>query len=261
MIVRCPNCAARYQVDPQRLLDHDGLARCHRCDTLFDAVGEAPAANPNDDRLALFLAAVDLDESLESGGENEAVEAPALPFDVPDDLEPLQAMPEHALGAIDSLYERPRSRWRWVYALLALLLLAALGAQLAWQQRETLLSRYPVLEKLCAHLPCRAALVHEPGAFVVVQRMLRATPNQPGWLTLSARVRNDASAAQHLPDIQLSLLDNNGSLLVRRRLDPGEYQFPPPAADTLLSPGEVFTIEVDFADPGYQATGFVIDFL
>jgi hypothetical protein len=75
------------------------------------------------------------------------------------------------------------------------------------------------------------------------------------------RVRNEAETAQPLPDIQLSLLDTNGSVMIRRRLAPGEYMFPPPPKDRLVAAGEVVTIDLDFKDPGYLATGFTIDFL
>ena len=75
------------------------------------------------------------------------------------------------------------------------------------------------------------------------------------------RIRNDAENAQPLPDIQLSLLDNNGGVLVRRRLTPGDYLFPAPPKEKLVTPGEVVTITLDFEDPGHLATGFVIGFL
>ena len=87
------------------------------------------------------------------------------------------------------------------------------------------------------------------------------TADTPGSLTLNATIRNDAEYAQPLPDMQLSLLDTDGAVLVRRRLSPADYLFPPPPADRLVAPGEVFTISLDFADPGYLATGFMIDFL
>ena len=69
-----------------------------------------------------------------------------------------------------------------------------------------------------------------------------------------------AAIAQHFPDIQLSLIDNNGAVLIRRRLSPREYLYPPPSDDRVLQPGEVLTIEIDFEDPGHIASGFTIDF-
>jgi hypothetical protein len=37
--------------------------------------------------------------------------------------------------------------------------------------------------------------------------------------------------------------------------------YPPPSNERVVAAGEVLTIELDFEDPGYLATGFVIDFL
>jgi hypothetical protein len=184
----------------------------------------------------------------------------ALPFAVPDDLEPLQPSPELALDVTDTLYER-RSRRSFFYGLAALLLLSGLGLQLAWQYRADLLKAFPALQPLCDRIGCLPGVVRAPDRFSVVQRDIQPTANETGSLTLSAMIRNDAETAQPLPDIQLSLLDNNGGVLVRRRLTPDDYLFPAPPKEKVVTPGEVITITLDFEDPGYLATGFSIGFL
>ncbi len=161
---------------------------------------------------------------------------------------------------VDTLYEK-RSYRGIIYGSIAVLLLSALGLQLAWQNRETLLIRYPQLQPVCDRLHCTDSIVHAPDQLQIIQREIAPAPNQPGTLNLSARFRNDAQASQPLPDIQLSLIDNNGSVLIRRRLAPAEYIFPPPPEQRLIAPGEVLTINIDFKDPGHLATGFLIDFL
>jgi hypothetical protein len=189
-----------------------------------------------------------------------ASDAAELPFEVPDDLEPLQPSPEAALDVNEALNAKRSGRGP-LYTSVALLLAAGLGLQLAWQHREALLRQYPQLEPLCEQLPCVADRVHAPDKLRVLQRELRPADNQPGSLTLSARFRNEAEADQPLPDIQLSLIDNDGKVLIRRRLQPGDYLYPPPPDDRVIAAGEVITISVDFKDPGYLATGFVLDFL
>ena len=141
------------------------------------------------------------------------------------------------------------------------LLLAGLGLQFAWQQREDLIAEFPQLKPICGYIACQPQLVHAPDRFRILQRDIRPTANVPGSLTLSAQVRNDADIAQPFPDMQLSLLDNNGVVVIRRRLAPHEYLFPAPPVDKVIAPGEVITIALDFEDPGYLATGFQIDFL
>jgi predicted Zn finger-like uncharacterized protein len=255
MKTNCPGCKTHYMLDANALMATDGLARCHRCGTVFDAVGErAMEAPPSAEPLQL-------DEQAETDWQTQqSIAAVDLPFDVPDDLEPLQPSPDAALDVEETLYQRP-SRRGALYAGLALLLALGLGLQLAWQYREALLARFPGLQPVCDRLACVATQVHAPAELRVLQRELRAADNQPDSLNLSARFRNDADAAQPLPDIQLSLLDNNGSVLIRRRLSPHEYLFPPPPTGRVIAPGEVITISIDFKDPGYLATGFMLDFL
>jgi predicted Zn finger-like uncharacterized protein len=250
--IRCPKCATRYAVDPDALLAADGMARCFRCGATFDAVADHPAA-ARDGRSALRLDA-----------QAEVAAAPdeprELPFDLPPDLEPLQPSVDGALDVADTLYEKKSSRGFW-YGLVATLLIVALGLQLAWQHRGELLQRYPQLAPVCRYVSCRPEVIRAPERFRVLQRDIAPASNEPGSLTLTARIRNDADIAQHLPDIQLSLLDNNGRVLIRRRLSPQEYMYPPPSNERVVAAGEVLTIELDFEDPGYLATGFVIDFL
>ncbi len=225
---------------------------------VFDALAGGPAAADAD---AAGKPVVDLDAQAElTNNEAEVAETPELPFAVPDDLEPLQASAQDALGVEDTLYQK-KSRRGLFYGLAAVVLMAALGLQLAWQQREQILAQFPQLEVICGVVACRPAVAHAPERFRILQREIKPTANLPGSLTLSAVIRNEAELPQPLPDLQLSLTDNNGGLLIRRRLSPSEYLFPAPADGKLVDPGEVITIALDFEDPGHLATGFQIDFL
>jgi len=321
-------CKTRYDIDPKALLEADGLARCFRCGTVFDAVAEdAPtpgatytgpvhnalaldqqaelsggdaAQNPPDDNdtaaaLQTLQERADPNPVPDQPGADHAVsddqhtaepaadsgaaadELPGvddlqpdpqlldtdgepLPFKVPDDLAPLEPSPDVALDVTDALYEK-KSRRGIFYGLVTALLLAGLGLQLAWQYRKDLLEQYPVLQPLCETIACFPKVIHAPGRISVLQRDIKPAANDPGSLTLSAIIRNDADIAQRLPDIQLSLLDNNGAVLIRRRLSPADYLFPAPPDDRVMVPGEVVTIALDFRDPGHQASGFVLDFL
>jgi predicted Zn finger-like uncharacterized protein len=255
MQTRCPNCETEYRIEPDAFLAADGLARCHRCGTVFDAAEKKPvdpqsAADP----LMLEL------QAETNWQQTPEAELDELPFEVPEGLAPLQPSPEAAVDVTETLYEK-RSIRGPLYTAIALLLATGLGLQLAWQHREDLLRQYPQLEPICDWLGCIADQVRAPDKLRILQREMRAADNQPGSLNLSADFRNDAELPQPLPDIQLSLLDNDGRVLVRRRLVPADYLYPPPPSDRVIGPGEVITISIDFKDPGYLATGFMIDFL
>jgi len=359
----CPTCKTRYEIDPRALLEADGLARCFRCGTVFDAVAEdaptpgnvystpvenavalggrdeiprdqgrdadsepagegtevdrparaqgpgpaehappdtvyralsgladrpAPQAGPigrdispvaepvaepvaagtvsdtQDESGSASTAADDQQPQTDQPAQDRADQADStdqpLPFSVPEDLVPLEPSPDVALDVNDALYEK-KSRRGLVYGLVIVMLLTGLGLQLAWQHRKDLVDRYPGLAPLCESLACLPKVIHAPDKISVLQRDIKPAANEPGSLTLSASIRNDAEIAQQLPDIQLSLLDNNGAVLIRRRLAPSDYLFPAPAKERVMEPGEVVTITLDFEDPGHQASGFVIDFL
>ena len=332
----CPTCKTRYDIDPKALLEADGLARCFRCGTVFDAVAEdsatpgntytgpvhsaialnreaeRPVEEPSDrspddgDSVAAASPAQepaapesaeadtaspapDTGESAQDGTDADTIPSPPpaqepekadtrrvrdlepdpellehegepLPFRVPEDLTPLEPSPDVALDVTETLYEK-KSRRGLVYGLITILLVGGLAMQLAWQHRKDLLRQYPLLAPLCDYVPCFPKVIHAPDRISVLQRDIQPAANDPGSLTLSATIRNDADIAQHLPDIQLSLLDNNGAVLIRRRLSPADYLFPTPADDRVMKPGEVVTIALDFKDPGHEASGFVLDFL
>ncbi len=46
MIVKCPQCEAKYKLDPAKLTSAEPKIRCKKCSTVFKAVEEKPAATP-----------------------------------------------------------------------------------------------------------------------------------------------------------------------------------------------------------------------
>ncbi|MCB1774104.1 MAG: DUF3426 domain-containing protein [Gammaproteobacteria bacterium] len=253
---KCPGCGTRYDIPDALQQRANGLASCHRCGSGF-SLDDGSAVDLDARDPATLARVLRLRNDMEIATDAHPA---AVPFDVPDNLPPLQADPDAALDA-DALLKTGSRRGIWLSGLVALTLAVGLGLQLAWQYRDTLFARYPQLTAVCQHVKCQPDTVHEPELFRVLQRAVRASDNQPGSLTLSVTFRNDAKIGQHYPDLHLSLLDNNGGVLIRRRLAPANYLFPTPADAAVIEPGEVVTFSLDFEDPGYQATGFVIDFL
>lgn len=252
--LECPQCRAVFTTDSKLNERGNHVASCCFCGSIFDRrtgnIIDPFELDPVTLSRALRLKPEQAMQPSEAG----------LPFKVPEDLEPLQPSADAGLDMQTMLQDPPR-RGIWVSATLIALLLAALLLQFAWQHRADLLERYPRLERICEHVECRPGIVRQPQSFAILQREIKPTENAPGWLTLRVRFRNDAEIAQHYPDIHLSLLENSGSVLIRRRLAPADYRFPPPADDAVIEPGEVTTFSLDFEDPGYQATGFMLDFL
>jgi predicted Zn finger-like uncharacterized protein len=257
MQTRCPGCQTHYLIDADALARAAGLADCQRCGCVFDA---GTGTRIDDPPSPVLLREVDVIAPPAEPAMDEAPAENTLPFEVPDDLDPLPPSPEDVVDVAETLRGR-RSRRGPLSALLVLLLATGLGLQFAWQQREELFARYPILAPICDYVDCAIAPVYAPEDLRILQREMRPSDDLPESLNLSARFRNEADAAQPLPDIQLSLVDNHGTVLIRRRLTADEYRVSPPLISGLIEPGEVVTISIDFQDPGYLATGFIIDFL
>lgn len=268
---RCPECHTAYNVDPETLLAAGGKARCHHCGTIFNAFDLDTAPPAQHEQAKWQLAGIiqddekpgsshpsadidDLDLILDVGPEPDT----DLPFEVPDDLPTLEPADHDPKGSGDN--DRTSRHTRWWQGPLLLLLIVALGMQLAWFHRDTLLRR-PQAQPLCQWLDCSVAHRSDPTAFSVIERQLGADPAFPGALSLQIRFRNTAPYAQPLPRLQLSLYDNSGDTLARRLFSVDEYLFPSPGKNTLAAPQEVFTIELLLEDPGTRASGFKIDFL
>lgn len=185
-----------------------------------------------------------------------------LPFDVPEDLPVLEPSESSSAEPQPPYPPYPEARSKppvWQFLLLASLILATI-VQIAWLTRNHWLP-LPQGQWACAWLDCSRTEPRAPASFRILQRQLLTDPQHPDTLRLQARVRNDADFAQPLPDLQLSLLNNLGTVIARRRLSPEQYRSPAPSKTAKIAAGEVFTIDLLFADPGTQASGFKIQFL
>jgi predicted Zn finger-like uncharacterized protein len=251
---RCPHCQTEYDVDPDILRQAHGMARCYNCGEIFDAFANAEGRSARKPAPVPELIEADLPDPDENNT--------PPPFELPDDVPPLQVSGDAALDASDSLGPRRRKRSPWWLKLLALLLLLGLLAQVAWWQRAEwvgIAQLQPLTGPLCQRLDCKLPTRRAPQSFGVIERRLELSRKQAHALHLLLRLRNEADFAQPLPQLSLSLLDINGTLLARRHLRPADYLFPAPPPDYLVQPGEVFTVDLLLEDPGQRATGFSFD--
>jgi len=252
--IHCPQCGTVSDLDTQTLDDTGGIARCDRCGHVFDALQRPKDASP---RGKAGADSAGPDPQQRTG---RAATASGAPFGMPAGL----PMPEPSSGAAsDPLAPfRPRQDRgpRWGQWLLLVILTLTLLLQLAWINRAEWLG-LPQARPLCEWIDCQPVQKRDPRAFAIIERRLQADPQLAQALRLHLRFRNRADFAQPLPLIQLSLLDNAGSVLARRTFEAAEHLFPAPAKNTLAQPQEVFTIELLLVDPGARASGFEINFL
>ncbi|WP_025602225.1 zinc-ribbon and DUF3426 domain-containing protein [Burkholderia sp. WSM2230] len=106
------------------------------------------------------------------------------------------------------------------------LLVIALLAQLAWWQRETVLVYLPrtqvLYAKACAQLGCQLTAPHDIDGLQVEPSDLRQVDG-PHKLELRMPLRNRFNVALAYPAIELTLLDDQNNIALRRVLFPQDY--------------------------------------
>lgn len=161
-------------------------------------------------------------------------------------------------------FEEPerRSRADFWYRVAAITLAVLLVAQFANRYRNEL-ARSPLLNgplsSLYAALGAPLAPRWDPAALDVRQLGAIAESGPGGQLLVRASIRNEASRAQPLPLLRLTLQDRFGKRLASRDLMPREYLGQRASERDFLVPGQRVDAEVTVVDPGRSAVGFEID--
>ncbi|ASR42640.1 hypothetical protein BEN78_03755 [Xanthomonas citri pv. mangiferaeindicae] len=175
----------------------------------------------------------------------------------PDDAS--RTVPSFARSRVAAASPRAR-RWLWVAAVgLALLLVlqglfaerARLAAHPAWR---------PALERLCGALGCALPPWREPAALALLARDVRAEPEDPTRLQVSAAFRNDARWPQAWPQLRLVLSDIDGHVIGSRVFTAQEYLGGAPPAPT-LAPGATAHVRLTLEEPGPGAVSFAFELL
>ncbi len=153
-----------------------------------------------------------------------------------------------------------RRRWWAPVAIAGLALLLLLQMLLADRAQLATDSRWrPLLSSLCGALHCSLPPWHEPAAFTLVARDVRAHPAIPGVLRVTATFRNDARWPQPWPGLLLTLSDVDGRAVGARLFAPHEYLGTNPAARGIV-PGQVATLTMDVVEPTPRVVAFTFDF-
>jgi hypothetical protein len=114
-------------------------------------------------------------------------------------------------------------------SLLAVVLFVLLLAQLAWWQRETVMVYWPASQPLfaqaCAQVGCTVAPPRDIDGLQVEPPDLRQVDG-PHRLELKMPLRNRFNVALAYPAIELTLLDSQNNVAIRRVLWPQDYVRP-----------------------------------
>jgi len=282
MYTQCPECLSVFAVDVATVARSRGELLCACCGTRFSALvtlTENLPAEPftrleNHTATASPVTVAEVIHRQQPVPAEPPAPTDALPAVHPenpadDDFSQLVFTPRPAKPA--RRRRRPPSyrhlrrpspnRGWWTATCLILLLL--LGGQVAWAERELLITQPTTghwLRAGCAALRCTLPLVAAPGRLQVVDSNVQGYPGTAHALLISARIRNTAAFAQPYPVLAVTLSDADGKRLAMRRLRPREYQDDAQALRRGLEPGESSVLMLEVVDPGDRAVEFELGF-
>ena len=252
-ITRCPACGATYKVVPDQLKIAQGWLRCGQCQQAFDSTGlvlDWPDASSD--------ASHDLVS--ESGGQRMPIDgflkqedrsplAPAatavaafeeaLASFKPQPLSSAEGLlPASSLDASDQADPKTdkRASRPWLAIFAVFLLLMAFGLQWLWIERHVLASTDPAVGKglnaVCRVLGCEILPLQIKDGVLIESSSL--SPLDDGF-GLSWSVRNVTAQVVQTPTLELTLLDAQDKVLVRRVLLVSQQ-----GAPSFLTPGQTW---------------------
>ena len=240
MVTTCPACGTSFRVTPQQLQVHHGTVRCGRCVHVFDGF-QSLAASSDDVAAEIPIS------SGRSVSESAAVD-PVEP--APQFVMPMEVVAPKRRGLTFGIA----------------LMLAALAAQAAYFRRDEIMATTPLLrpqlEKLCTFLRCSVPLPQRPQEITIEGSDMQAPDsNTPGFLTLTATLRNQATTALGYPALDVVLTNNDDHTVARRVFLPLEYLGSGTGAHAGIAPNAEVTVRLDLDTGDLGATGFRIALL
>lgn len=247
MQTRCPQCNAVYHITLEQLTQAQGRVRCSECKHVFDA--SKPLLDENNPQTDFFI-----DYKRDAIEQNNTIIYSEL-------IEDSAIVPAKRM---------------WPSVLIGLFLIAALLLQVAYTQRMPLLHSKnvgPWLESACNELSfCTIPIRTDMAQLELDNRQLYAHPNQPQALILSASFTNRAPFEQPLPNILVSMSDQQGREVANRLFKPAEYLSPIEQTElgnssekttpsSMIQTQQQIQFNLELLDPGEQAKGFEIIFV
>lgn len=272
MITACPSCQRQFRIYAQQLSAAKGLVQCGFCGEQFNAL----------DRLYDLPSPTSTDQQKKPGPATAHQEEPQ--FEIPGTTtdnnrfnEPQSAAGSISLNSIAEdkqddidlalLDPGPVSGSRITTVLWscgAFMLLLVITAQIAWFNRDQLLSRYPqlvpVTKQLCERWQCDLIRERDLASIILVNRDVRDHPRYNETLLVNITIENQSNQTQPYPGIQFTLFDDNGEITAYRRLQASEYLDPEISIDEGFSPHVPLHVVLEVADTMASTVGFEFGF-
>ncbi|MFA5371560.1 MAG: DUF3426 domain-containing protein [Sideroxydans sp.] len=248
-VTQCPACATRFNVSEAQLEARDGLVRCGRCETVFNAREHLLPDEPSPQLNLPIGDEAPLTDSLPGGQDDRTQSEHFIPPDFADLPTETTEQPDLApLTDVAGLEETPSTlaqqvqihdteldeevplasiRSRRLPFFLGFLLLILLLAQTVYFFRNELALRLPGLkprlQQVCEVLSCSIDLPHDADLLSIESSELEADSKHPNVFVLHVLLRNHADHAQALPSLELTLTDTQEQVIARRTFYPADY--------------------------------------
>jgi predicted Zn finger-like uncharacterized protein len=172
----------------------------------------------------------------------------------PAEEELLQYEPELLLP----LPEPAAKRTGWgTFAVVLAILLVLQGAFLLRNDIvATWPEAYPSVRGICLRLGCAVALPRQIDRITIESSELRADPNIPNVIVLTALLRNRTGLMLEYPWLEVSLTDTLDRAVARRSLAPNEYLPRPSSPEEGMPAGSELPVKAAFDSAGTKASGY-----
>lgn len=227
LFTSCPNCLKQFHVETTQLSAASGTVRCGACNVQFNAL-----LRLSDEPLTIG----EIDKRFHTDPQSEPEVSPEPPEKIEtqssDKLtrpgQPSDSSPEDIARELLRYSEPQRSGWAtfgWVLGIF--LLLTTMLGQVAWFNRDIILTRYPqftaVVHQICDRLNCSVIRHKDIKAIKLVNRDIRKHPTYKDALLVNATISNESNTVQPFPLIQLALYDRLGEIISYGEFKPAEY--------------------------------------
>lgn len=269
LLTRCPACDTTFSVTNAHMAARNGLVRCGRCATVFQAKHQLvePSVASGGKRQSKAAGRAKSKVSNRTRTKNEPARAgrkkktqPALTLEeeVADTISP----EEFVTPAVARLFignQQPGMRsLPWGLAAV-LLLVTLLGQSLYFYASE--LARQPRLRPwvvaICQHLGCTVRPRQDVTLIELLRTHVAPHPQRPDALRIRASMVNRAGFAQPYPLMELTLTTSNGEIAARRTFLPQQY-LGRVAPTKRMAPHVVVDSVFDITRPNIKSAGFEI---
>jgi predicted Zn finger-like uncharacterized protein len=271
LLTRCPACDTTFSVTDAHMATRNGLVRCGRCATVFQAkhqlVEPSAPSGKRQSKATARTKAKKVSNRKRSGTESGRAAkkqatgpatAPVFEEEVVDTISP----EEFVTPAVARIFlgdQQPRTRLLlWSLAVL-LLVVTLLGQSLYFYASE--LARQPWLRPwvlaACQQLGCVVRPRQDVRLIELLRTHVGPHPQRRDALRIRASMVNRAGFAQPYPLMELTLTTSNGEIAARRTFLPQQYLGHAAVAER-MAPHVVVDGVLDITRPKIQSAGFEI---